>query len=98
MRRAHSGPLALLSLIGEFGSDPLGAGFGSFADPVDVQVSVLSAIPLPASLLMLLLGLGGLLGCRLTRKPRLVRMTRRVGPSLRKHRSERWRTSDRGSS
>jgi hypothetical protein len=63
------GPLALMSLIGEFGSDPLGAGFGSFADPVDVQVSVQSAIPLPASLLMLLLGLGGLLGCRLTRKP-----------------------------
>ena len=32
-------PLALLSLTGEFGDDPLGAGFGSFADPVEVQVS-----------------------------------------------------------
>jgi hypothetical protein len=61
-------PLALMSLVGEFGDDPLGAGFGSFADPVDVDVAVLSAIPLPASLPMLILGVGGLLGFRLTRK------------------------------
>jgi hypothetical protein len=61
-------PLALMSLIGEFGGDPLGAGFGSFADPVAVQVSVASAIPLPASLLLLLSGLCGLSVIRLTRR------------------------------
>jgi hypothetical protein len=60
-------PLALLSLVGEFGDDPLGAGFGSFADPVDVQISVLSAIPLPATLLLLLSGIGGLSVLRLAR-------------------------------
>ena len=58
-------PLARMSLVGEFGDDPLGAGFGSFADPVAVQVSELSAIPLPASLLLLLSGLGGLSAIRL---------------------------------
>ena len=62
-------PLALLSLIGEFGDDPIGTGFGSFDHPVDVNVSVLSAIPLPASLLMLLLAVGGLCACRLARRP-----------------------------
>ena len=61
-------PLALMSLIGEFGDDPLGAGFGSFAHPVDVEVSLLSAIPLPASLLLLLSGIGGLSALRLTRR------------------------------
>jgi hypothetical protein len=65
-------PLALMSLVGEFGDDPLGAGFGSFGHPVDVQVSLLSAIPLPASLLMLLSGIGGLSVIRLRRRRKSV--------------------------
>ena len=53
-------PAAFLTLTGEFGADPIGAGFGSFDAPVDVEFSV-SAIPLPASLPALLAGLAGLL-------------------------------------
>ena len=52
-------PFALLAITGEFGDDPL-AGFASFEHPADVDLSVASAIPLPASLLTLLLGLGAI--------------------------------------
>jgi hypothetical protein len=31
-------PFARLALTGEFGVDPLGVGFGSFADPVEVEI------------------------------------------------------------
>ena len=59
-------PLALLAVTGEFGADPLG-GFASFEHPADVEMSVAAAIPLPASLVTLLLGIGALWLPRVTR-------------------------------
>jgi len=60
-------PLALLALAGEFGEDPVGAGFGSFANPVDVDFSV-AAVPLPASLPLLFGGIGCLYVVHATRR------------------------------
>ena len=61
-------PFALVSVTGEFGDDPIGAGFGAFAEPVEVGFTVLSAIPLPAALPMLLSGLAGLFALRRSRR------------------------------
>jgi hypothetical protein len=62
-------PLAILSMTGEFGDDPIGAGFGSFAAPVEVDFAVSSAVPVPAGLPMLLSGLAGLFALRSLRRP-----------------------------
>jgi hypothetical protein len=47
-------PAALLRLTGEFGNDPIEAGFGSFTKPVDVEYTV-AAVPVPTSLPLLLI-------------------------------------------
>ena len=80
---AAFGPFALLALSGEFGADPVGAGFGSFSDPVDVGFTVSAAVPLPASLLGLLAGIGGLIFLGRTRSKEDVQVKIALGPEPR---------------
>lgn len=65
---AHFGRGALLAVRGEFGSDPLGLGFGSFDSPVDASFAINPVVvPVGPALGYLVAGLGGMVLARKAR-------------------------------
>ena len=56
---AAFGPRVLLALVGEFGPDPLGAGFGSaLGGGVAIEATLSSVVPLPGSAWMMIAAAG----------------------------------------
>lgn len=60
------GDFALMTIVGEFGSDPFGAGFAPTFGSLTLNpvTSAVAPVPLPAALPMLVAGLGGLVAIR----------------------------------